>query len=67
MPPHWFRPIKTDSPTEVADQTAQEGEGLQRHLCKLKSTDGKRHYEIVVSEEQPDGGIFLVNDDLVPE
>jgi hypothetical protein len=69
MPPHWFRPVPADQSTEALEQTAKEGETVKPPLCRLKSTNGNRHYEIVVSEAKPpgEGVVFLVNDDLVPE
>ena len=57
MPPHWFRPVK---------QRPADEEGSP--LCKMKSRDDKRHYEIIPSQEQPSKDAkFLVDDDLVLE
>jgi hypothetical protein len=57
VPPHWFRPVK--------DRPADEKE---KPLCKMKSLDNKRHYEIIPSQEQPSKDAkFLVDDDLVLE
>jgi hypothetical protein len=51
---------------QASQRTPAEEEG--RPLCKMKSRDNKRHYEIIPSHEQPsEDAKFLVDDDLVLE
>jgi len=58
VPPHWFRPVK-DRPAEEKGKDP---------LCKMKSLDDKRHYEIISSPGKPsEDAKFLVDDDLVQE